>query len=168
MSSLVTQLVLKKKIAWNAGDPDLIPGWGRSPGEWNGNPLQYSCLENPMDRGAWWAEHTFSSIQSLSCVRLSATPWTASLQDSLSITSSLSFLKLMSIESLMPSNQLILCHPLLLFASIFPSIRVCSKESVLFFLLVFHIIECLLVKGHWSFYSRLYFLRIFFITNPGR
>ena len=39
----------------NAGDPGLIPGSGRSPGEGNGNPLQYSCLENPMERGAWWA-----------------------------------------------------------------------------------------------------------------
>ena len=39
--------------AYNAGDPGLIPGWGRSPGEGNGNALQYSCLENPMDRGAW-------------------------------------------------------------------------------------------------------------------
>ena len=44
-----------KAIAWNVGDPGLIPGSGRSPGEGNGNPLQYSCLENPMDRGAWWA-----------------------------------------------------------------------------------------------------------------
>ena len=41
--------------ACNAGDPGLIPGLGRSPGGGNGNPLQYSCLENPMDRGAWWA-----------------------------------------------------------------------------------------------------------------
>ena len=41
--------------ACNAGDLDSIPGWGRSPGEGNGNPLQYSCLENPMDGGAWWA-----------------------------------------------------------------------------------------------------------------
>ena len=39
----------------NAGDMGLIPGWGRSPGEGNGNPLQYSCLGNPMDKGAWWA-----------------------------------------------------------------------------------------------------------------
>ena len=39
----------------NAGDIGLVPGSGRSPGEGNGNPLQYSCLENPMDRGAWWA-----------------------------------------------------------------------------------------------------------------
>ena len=45
----------KKKSACNAGDLGLIPGSGRSPGEGNGNPLQYSCLENSMDRGAWWA-----------------------------------------------------------------------------------------------------------------
>ena len=44
-----------KESAFNAGDLGSIPGWGRSPGEGNGNPLQYSCLENSMDRGAWWA-----------------------------------------------------------------------------------------------------------------
>ena len=44
-----------KESAHNAGDPGLIPGWGRSPGEGNGNPLQYSCLKNPMGRGSWWA-----------------------------------------------------------------------------------------------------------------
>ena len=44
-----------KASAYNAGDPGSIPGSGRSPGEGNGNPLQYSCLENPMDQGAWWA-----------------------------------------------------------------------------------------------------------------
>ena len=44
-----------KVSAWNAGDPGLIPGLGRSPGEVNGNSLQYSCLENPMEGGAWWA-----------------------------------------------------------------------------------------------------------------
>ena len=63
------------------------------------------------------------SVQSLSCVRLFATPWTAACQASVSITNSLSFLKFMSIESMMPSNHLILCHPLLLLPSIFPSIR---------------------------------------------
>ena len=73
----------------------------------------------------------FSSIQSLSCVRLFVTPWTAACQASLSITSSPSLLKLMSIESVMPSNHLILCHPLLLMPSIFPIIRVFSSESVL-------------------------------------
>ena len=66
----------------------------------------------------------FSSVQSLSCVRLFVTPWTAARQASLSITNSWSSLKLMSIESVMPSNHLILCHPLLLLPSIFPSIRV--------------------------------------------
>ena len=44
-----------KASVYNTGDPGSIPGLGRSPGEGNGNPLQYSCLENPMDRGAWWA-----------------------------------------------------------------------------------------------------------------
>ena len=69
-------------------------------------------------------------VQLLSCVWLFATPWTAASQASLSLTSSQSLLKLMSIESMMPSNHLILCHPLLL-PSIFPSIRVFSNESVL-------------------------------------
>ena len=73
----------------------------------------------------------FSSVQSLSGVQLFATPWTAVRQVSLSITNSQSLLKLMSIESVMPSNHLILCHPLLLPPSIFPSIRVFSDESVL-------------------------------------
>ena len=74
---------------------------------------------------------SFSSVQSLSHVRLSATPWTAARQASLSITNSWSLLKLMSIESVMPSNHLILCHSLALPLSIFPSIRVFSNESVL-------------------------------------
>ena len=72
-----------------------------------------------------------SSVQSLSRVRLFATPWTAAHQISLSITNSWSLLKLMSIKSVMPSNHLIFCHPLLLPPSVFPSIRVFSKESVL-------------------------------------
>ena len=72
----------------------------------------------------------FSSVQSLSCVQLFATPWTAARQASLSITNSWSLLKLMSIESVMPSNHLTLCHLLLLPLSIFPSIRVFSNESV--------------------------------------
>ena len=71
------------------------------------------------------------SVLLLSCVWLSATLWTAAHQDSLSITNSKSLLKLMSIESVMPSNHLILCRPLLLLPSLFPSIRVFSKESVL-------------------------------------
>ena len=70
------------------------------------------------------------SVQSLSHVQLFATSWTAACQASLSINNSQSLLKLMSIESVIPSNHLVLCHPLLL-PSIFPSIRVFSKESVL-------------------------------------
>ena len=73
----------------------------------------------------------FSSVQLLICVLLFVTPWTAACQVSLSITNSWSLLKLMSIESVMLSKHLILCHPLLLLPSIFPSIRVFSSESVL-------------------------------------
>ena len=83
----------------------------------------------------------FSSVQLLSRVRLFATPWTAAHQASLSITNSWSLLKLMSIELVMPSNHLILCHPLLLPPSIFPSIRVFSNESIL----------CIRWPKYWSF-----------------
>ena len=78
-----------------------------------------------------WNPHLFSSVQLLSHVRLFVTPWTAAHQASLSITNSQSLLKLKSIELVMPSNHLILCRPLLLLPSIFPSIRVFSNESVL-------------------------------------
>ena len=73
----------------------------------------------------------FSLVQLLSHIRLFVIPWTAARQASLSITNSQSLLKLMSIESVMLSNHLILCHPLLFLPSIFPSIRVFSNESVL-------------------------------------
>ena len=73
----------------------------------------------------------FSSVQLLSCVQLFATPWIAAYQASLSITNSWSLLKLMSVESMMPSNHLILYRPLILPHSIFPSIRVFSNESAL-------------------------------------
>ena len=79
-----------------------------------------------------WNPSRFSSVQLLSLVRLSATPWTAACQASQSITSSWSLLKLMSIKSVIPSNHLIPCHPLLLPPAIFPSIRVFSNESVLY------------------------------------
>ena len=82
----------------------------------------------------------FSSVQSLSHVRILATPWTAAHQASLSITNSQSLPKPMSIESVMPPNHLILCHPLLL-PSIFPSIRVFSNESVV----------CIRWPTYWSF-----------------
>ena len=80
---------------------------------------------------AFWLKMTFSSVQSLSHVWLFATPWPAICQASLPFTNSQSLLKLMSIESVMPSNHLILCCPLLLLPSIFPSIRVFSSESAL-------------------------------------
>ena len=79
-----------------------------------------------------WIFHPFiGSVQWLSHVRLSVTPWTEAYQAFLSITNSWILLKLMSIKSVMPSNHLILCHPLLLLHSIFPSVRVFSNESVL-------------------------------------
>ena len=77
-----------------------------------------------------WGFRLKSSVQSLRRVRLFATPWTVARQASLSITNSQSLLKLVFIESVMPSN-LIFCHPLLLLPSIFPSIRVFSSESIL-------------------------------------
>ena len=82
----------------------------------------------------------FSSVHLLSCVQLFVTPWTAAQQVSLSITSFQSLFKLISIKSVMPSNHLILCHPLLL-SSVFPSIRVFSNESVL----------CIRWPEYWSF-----------------
>ena len=82
-----------------------------------------------------------SSVQSLSCVQLFVTPWTTTCQGSLSITNSQSLLKLMFIELVIPSNHLILFHPLLLLPSIFPNIRVFSNESVL----------CIRWPKFWSF-----------------
>ena len=76
------------------------------------------------------SEKTLQSVQLLSHVRLFTTPWTTAHQASLTITNSRSLLKLMSIQLVMPSNHLILCHPLLLLPSIFPSIRVFSNEFV--------------------------------------
>ena len=73
----------------------------------------------------------FSSVQSLSCVWLFATPWIAARQASLSITNSQSSLRLTSVKSVMPSSHLILCHPLLLLPSIPPSITIFSNESTL-------------------------------------
>ena len=85
--------------------------------------------------------NTLSSVQSVSRGQLFVTPWTTALQPSLSITNAWSLLKLMSIESMMPSNHLILCHPLLLLPSIFPSIRVFSNESFI----------CIRWPKYWSF-----------------
>ena len=82
-------------------------------------------------RKTWSLCPQFSSVWSLICVQLFVIPWTAACQASLSITNTWSLLKLVSIELVMPSNHLILCHPLLLLPSIFPSIRVFSNESAI-------------------------------------
>ena len=83
----------------------------------------------------------FRSVQSLSCVQILVTPWTAASQASLSIIKSWSLLKLISTESVMPSNHLILYHPLLLLPSVFPNIRVFSNESAF----------CIRWPKYWSF-----------------
>ena len=85
---------------------------GKTPRGGSGNPLQYSV----------------AAVQLLNRVQLFETPWTATLQASLSFTISWNLLKLMSIESMVPSNSLILCHPLICLPSIFPNIRVFSNE----------------------------------------
>ena len=88
-----------------------------------------------------WPNQSFQSIQSLGHVWLFATPWTAARQASLSITNTHSLIKLTSIKLVMPSNHLMLCHPLLLLPSIFPSIRAFSSETVL----------CIRWPKYWSF-----------------
>ena len=112
--------ILAWKIPW-AEEPGYSP-WGRRESdttEWLSTHIQeVNYLKNQ-----------FSSVPQ-SCPTF-VTPWTAGSQSSLSITNSWSLFKLMSIESVMPSNHLILCHPLLLLPSVFPSIRVFSNESVL-------------------------------------
>ena len=103
-------------------NPRPFLGW-EDPREWNGNPLQ------------------FSSVLSLSCVWLFVIPWTVAHHASLSINNSQRLLKLMAIELVMPCNHLILCRPLLLLPSIFPSIRAFSNESVI----------CIRWPKYWSF-----------------
>ena len=107
----------------NAGGEGLISGWGAK------IPCALRLKNQKMKQKQYCNKlNQFSLVQSLSCVQLFATPWTAAHQASLSITNSRSLLKLMSIESVMPSNHLIFCYPLLL-PSIFPTIRVFSNES---------------------------------------
>ena len=135
-----------KESSCSAGDPGSIPGSGRSPGEGNGNPLQCSCLEDPMDRGAWQATvHGVTKSRTRLSFELLNFFWTSAHQASLSFSMSQSLLKLTSIESVMPSNHLILCCSLLLLPSIFPSIRISSKAD-------FSRVSCLhQVAEYWSF-----------------
>ena len=100
----------------------------------------WGCCFLPISFGSWTNQLT-CSVQSLSRVRFFVTPWTVARKASLSITSSRSSPKFMSIESVIPSNHLTLCHPLLLLPSIFPSIRVFSNESAL----------CIRWPKDWSF-----------------
>ena len=155
-----------KESICNAGDLGSIPRLGRSAGEGRGYPLQYSGLENSTDctvHGGHKELDTteqlhfhFSEIyigqagvrhldvvvsQLLSHVQLFANPWTTACQASRALTISLSLLKLISIEFVMLSNHLILCHPLLLLSSIFASIRVFSNESAF----------CIRWPKYWSF-----------------
>ena len=105
-----------------------------------GNFLEF-FFSSIYDPGIQRTDYRFNSVQLLSRVWLFVTPWTAARQASLSITNSWSLLELMPIESVMPSNHLILCLPLLLPPSIFPNIRVFSDESVL----------CIRWPEYWSF-----------------
>ena len=129
----------------------LFPIWVNSGSWWwTGRPgmLQFMRPQRIGHNWAtelnWWLKNftlCFVVVQSLNHIWLFATSWTAAQQASLSFTISLSLLKLMFIESVMPSNHLILCHPLFLLPSIFPSIRVFSKESAL----------CIRWQKYWSF-----------------
>ena len=97
---------------------------------WSPGPLRYRVhCRFDTGLGCFFQMFQFSLDQSFSHVRLFATPWTAARQASLSITSSQSLLKLMSIESVMPSNHRALCRPLPLLPSVFPGVRVFSNES---------------------------------------
>ena len=119
-------------LNYNPGTCDLDSSFTNSPESASG-----ACVGSFLTWSSWWSHETnlyrsqFSSVQSLSRVRLFATPWIAACQASLSITNSLSLHKLMPIEVVMPSSHLILCFPLLLLPPIPPSIRVFSNDSTL-------------------------------------
>ena len=117
-------LRLQTSSSAGTGWRHAYPYWGQVSNRWFTSML--SCFQDLRE----WI-NSLSSVQLCSGIWLSAIPWTAAHQASLSITNSQSLLKLMSIESVMPSNHLILCFPLLLQPSIFLSIRVYSNESVL-------------------------------------
>ena len=169
-----------KESACNADDPHSIPGSGRPTGERIGYPLQdfwaslvAQLIKNPL--AIWetrvpslgWEEALEKGKATHSSILVWRIPWTAARQASLSFTVSQSLLKLTSTESVTPSKHLILCRPLVFQPSIFPSIRVFSKESVL----------CLRLSKYWSFsfsispsneYSALISFRIGYFDTPAQ
>ena len=116
------------RVNWQTGNPGMLLVQFQSESE---NLRSHGAAGIHFSLKANRHKTLFSSVQSLSHVRLFATPWIAPCQASPSITNSRSLLKLKSIELVMPSNHLILCHSFLLLPSILPSIRVFSNESVL-------------------------------------
>ena len=131
-------VVSVEKGRWNTTMKPMFTESPLSPRHCSWNVSYFSYLPVKLEA---LRVHLFSSVQSLSRVQLFATPWTAAHQAFLSITNFWSLLKLMSIELGMPSNHLILCRPLLLPPSIFPSIRIFSNESAL----------CIRQSKYWSF-----------------
>ena len=121
------------QVYLHPGPMFLTPVWG----VWSCSPIPTVYKSLKFRESACY----HCSVQSLNCVWLFVAPWTAACQASLSITNSQGLLKLMSIESVIPSNHLILCCPLLLLPSIFPNIRVFSNESAL----------CIRWPKYWSF-----------------
>ena len=128
---LESSFSLISKKPWSINYIEFIPSWTSAVAFWFLCYLSITdgLLQSVMIKNTTGSQ--FSSVQSLSRVRLFATPWIAARQASLSITNSWSSLRLMSIESVMPSSHLILCRSLLLLPPIPPSIRVFSNESTL-------------------------------------
>ena len=130
---------MDKQIGWKVKQPAQVykcsmvePDYNTSLHVWSGYDFCIMSIVSRRDKLSTCQHRTyFSSVESLSLVRLFATPWIAARQASLSITNSWSLLKLMPIQLVMPSNHLILCCPLLLLPPILPSIRVFSSESTL-------------------------------------
>ena len=141
---------------------------------WSGNSQECPRLSGNLWEQNYFGNNQFSSVQSLSHVRLFATPWIAARQASLSITNSRSSLRLMSIESVMPSSHLILCYPLLLLPPIPPSITVFSNESTLrmrwpkYWSFSFSIIPSKEIPGLILRQYSLFFILILFHCTSGR
>ena len=119
------------RLEYWRGLPFLTPGDFPDPGMEPAPPVAPALQADSLPLGHQVSLMMWVSVQSLSHVQLFETPWTAACRASLSITNSRSLLKLVPFELMMPSNYLILCHPLLFPASIFPSIKVFSSDSVL-------------------------------------